>query len=120
MFGLFNNAVEMAELRKRVSALTDVNELLSRKNADLTNTMKSIETQVSAADCEFVIDFTAIRCFSIERQSYGHTGKTVLGYNLLTDSENRDAREWVLYCNEKQHQKLIDNFNRTKENNGTI
>ena len=120
MFGFFNSAVEISELRKKVSALTDVNELLTRDNANLTNTIKSIENQLSAADCEFVIDFNAIRCFSIERQSSGHTGKTILGYNLLTDSENRDVREWILYCNENQHKKLIDNFNQTKENNGTI
>lgn len=113
MLGFFNNATEVAELRKKVSILTVDNDRLISK-------IREIESQVDAAACEFVIDFTAIRCFSIERQEYGYTGKTLLGYNLLNDAENHGPREWILYCNEEQHQKLIDKFKLTKENNGTI
>lgn len=107
MFSFFKNTTEIAELRKKVSELTvDNNRLISK--------IKEIESQVNSAACEFVIDFNAIRCFSIERQEYGYTGKTLLGYNLLNDAENHGPREWILYCNEEQHQKLIDQFNRTK------
>lgn len=88
-------------------------QLLEQRIRDITAT-------TNASNQEFVIDFNAIRCFSIERQDYGCTGKTILGYNLLNDSVNYGPRQWVLYCSENQHQKLIDQFNRTKENNGTL
>lgn len=69
---------------------------------------------INSSNQEFVIDFNTIRCFSIERQDYEYTRKTVLGYTLLNDSENHGPREWHLYCSEKQHQKLIEQFNQTK------
>jgi hypothetical protein len=95
-------------------------EKAQSKIQELEYKIKDLTIAIDSSNQEFVIDFNAIRCFSIERQDYGYTGKTILGYNLLNDSENHGPREWTLYCSEKQHQKLIDQFNRTKENNGTL
>jgi len=89
-------------------------EKAQHKILQLENKIKDITVAINSSNQEFVIDFNAIRCFSIERQDYGYTGKTVLGYNLLNDSENHGPREWHLYCSEKQHQKLIEQFNQTK------
>jgi hypothetical protein len=89
-------------------------EKAQHKILQLENKIKDITVAINSSNQEFVIDFNAIRCFSIERKDYGYTGKTVLGYNLLNDSENHGPREWHLYCSEKQHQKLIEQFNQTK------
>jgi hypothetical protein len=89
-------------------------EKAQSKILKLENKIKDITVAINSSNQEFVIDFNVIRCFSIERQDYGYTGKTVLGYNLLNDSENHGPREWHLYCSEKQHQKLIEQFNQTK------
>lgn len=120
MLGFFNNAIELTQLRNTVIALRKENEALANTNKKLVSKAKDIEDEIKAASSEVMIDFTVIRCFSIERRQHGYTGKTILGYNLLNDVENHGPREWILYCNEEQHQKLIDKFKLTKENNGTI
>jgi hypothetical protein len=89
-------------------------EKAQSKILQLENKIKDMTVAISSSNQEFAIDFNAIRCFSIERQDHGYTGKTILGYNLLNDAENYGPREWHLYCSEKQHQKLIELFNQTK------
>lgn len=105
----FKNKIETSNLKVELENANTRIQLLEQHIRDIT-------AATAASNQEFVIDFNAIRCFSIERQDYGCTGKTVLGYNLLNDSENYGPREWVLYCSEKQHQKLVEQFNRTKGN----
>lgn len=105
----FKNKIETSNLKVELENANTRIQLLEQRIRDIT-------AATAASNQEFVIDFNAIRCFSIERQDYGCTGKTVLGYNLLNDSENYGPREWVLYCSEKQHQKLVEQFNRTKGN----
>lgn len=92
--------------------LQEANTNVERLKVELLNS----KTHEEVADATFAIDFNSIRCFSVER-NVSNSGKpiTILGYNLLTDGESIGPREWTLYCSAKQHETLVEQFNKQKK-----
>ena len=62
---------------------------------------------------EFAIDFNIMRAFSVERNKREDIPCTIIGY-LVKDGDNDSVREWYLYCSEKRHHEIIDDFKRFK------
>lgn len=68
----------------------------------------------------FAFDFKAVKVFSIERLANNDSERTVIGC-LLPEPVNLDGiitiknkvLEWTLYCNEVQHEMLVDEFKKT-------
>lgn len=109
-----------SKTKAKLKQLQHDNYSLHIENRRLEEKIKDIEIANNASACSFSIDFNTINCWSIERQQYGYTGKTILGYNLYTDEPCEKVREWVLYCNEEQHEKLVAEFNETKKERNAI
>jgi predicted RNase H-like nuclease (RuvC/YqgF family) len=102
----FNSRLEISNLKVK---LEDANANVERLKAELLRLKNNEDTSKATV----AIDFNKIKCFSIERNiSSNCTPCTILGYNLLTDTENTGPREWTLYCSAEQHEKLVEEFNK--------
>jgi uncharacterized coiled-coil protein SlyX len=83
-------------------------------------TLEKINNDVPASS--FVFDFNTVKVFSIERNFNDNRPATIIGYLLpepVTTEENgvviKDVvREWYLYCNQEQHEKLVEQFRKVK------
>lgn len=103
-----------SELQKRVGELEaevkEFQKVLDKINADVPAS-------------SFVFDFDTVKVFSIERNYSDNRPVTIIGYLLpepvTTTGEDgivvKDVvREWFLYCNQEQHEKIVEKFNNRK------
>ena len=104
-----------SELQKRVSELeTEVKQfqkVLDKINADVPAS-------------SFAFDFNTVKVFSIERNFNDNRPVTIIGYFLpearVVENDNgvitNDVvREWFLYCSQEQHEKLVEEFRKSKK-----
>ena len=103
----FTNKLEVSNLKVK---LEDANANVERLKAQLLK----LQNNEDISKATFSVDFSKIRCFSVERNESGYKPCTILGYNLLTDAENIGPREWTFYCSVEQHEKLVEIFNKQK------
>jgi len=103
----FTNKLEVSNLKVK---LEDANANVERLKAQLLK----LQNNEDISKATFSVDFSKIRCFSVERNESCYKPCTLLGYNLLTDAENIGPREWTLYCSAEQHEKLVEIFNKQK------
>lgn len=97
MFSSKADRITIADLNKRIDALTLYNEQLSKQVEDLG---------ISARNCTVVCDFKSMQAFSLERVTRGSSPATVVGYIRPDNS----VGEWYLRCNEEQHERLAKEF----------
>lgn len=120
MFSFVKNKLRVIELEKEVSELNDKLKNASVQLDAFKKTLDRINADVPASS--FMFDFDRIQVFSIERNFNDNRPVTIIGYLLpepVTTEENgviiKDVvREWYLYCNQEQHEKLIVEFNNRK------
>jgi hypothetical protein len=91
--------------------------------ADLKRAREENNIKVMA-DChgsEFVIDWTNLDAFSIERQGGAKVAYTIIGY-FAGSGEQRRVEEWKFFCSQEQHNKLAQEFRDgiAKKNNSTV
>jgi predicted RNase H-like nuclease (RuvC/YqgF family) len=103
----FTNKLEVSNLKVK---LEDANANVERLKVELLKMKTNEDTSKGTVP----VDFSKIRCFSVERNECGHRPCTILGYNLLSDAENIGPREWTLYCSAEQHENLVEYFNEQK------
>lgn len=102
-----------SELQKRV------NELEAEVKA-FQKTLEKINTEVPSST--FAFDFDAVKVFSIERNFGENRPVTIIGYLLPEPTVTEEngvvtkdtVREWYLYCDQKQHETLVEKFNNRK------
>ena len=91
---------------------------LERVKNELTAAQRLIDTvNKTMRDVSFSFDFEKMDAFSIERMAKDNLPCTVIGY-LLSKHEVKDGietrgtsvKEWYLYCSDKQHEKLVKDF----------
>lgn len=119
MFGLFKDRLD-----------GEINKLCETYEQKLAQQAKQIDALIKeredakkgdVATSTFSADFARMNAFAIERNVSGTTREvcTIIGYTLkepvvFTDgnvSEKDVVREWYLYCNQEQHEKLVKEFN---------
>jgi DNA repair exonuclease SbcCD ATPase subunit len=68
-------------------------------------------------DASFAFDFEKMNAFSIERMAKDNLPCTVIGYPLPkvevkdgVETTSTSINEWYLYCSDKQHEKLVKEF----------
>lgn len=88
----------------------EANQIIKKlmdENDSLKHLIEEIPAQQSMSNdsLKFEVDFKALRAFSIERIK----GKgTVIGYY----DKSEKVHEWTLFCSEKEHQKLAEQFRK--------
>lgn len=100
---------------------------LEKENAKLKKQLKEasdvIDTYNTAiASCTPLIDFDAMRVFSIERLVYNDRPATIVGHYMyepvieggVVVSEREKTKEWTLYCNNERHEELVTQFKEWK------
>lgn len=113
MFGL-TAKLRVVELEKKIieqeSLIKDYQKTIDKINADVPAS-------------SFSFDFNSVKVFSIERNYSENRPVTVIGYFLPEARvvENADGiitndivREWYLFCDQEQHEKLVEEFNKSK------
>lgn len=103
------------ELQKKVDEqeqkIKNFEEILDKINADIPAS-------------SFAFDFDTVKVFSIERNVNQNKPVTIIGYFLpearVVENDNgvitNDiVREWYLYCNQEQHEKLVEEFRKSKQ-----
>ena len=110
----FTNKLEVSNLKVK---LENANANVERLKAELLQAKSSEDTSKGTVS----VDFSKIICFSVERKESNYKPCTILGYNLVTDTESYAPREWTLYCSAEQHERLVKEFNeqKGKAKNGT-
>lgn len=110
-FILKNLHKEIIELKKEIKDLKENEELYIK---DLEYYSDFYANFHGISECEFVIDFSQINVFSIERQpaEEDYPEKTLICYK----TENSDVEEWEFYCSVDQHNKLVHEFIEYKKN----
>lgn len=111
---LENALLSKSELTKKV-------EKLEQEVKNYEEVLKRINTEIPASSFSF--DFDAVKVFSIERNINDNRPVTIIGYFLpearIVEQEgnvvtNDVVREWYLYCNQEQHEKLVEEFRKAK------
>lgn len=102
--------VENQDLKKRIADLENQVSNYARLIADINSDLTK---------CEFAIDFTTMRVFSIERHVSNNRPCTIIGHFVnepvvSSDGEmivDRDVtKEWTLYCSNERHAELVEKF----------
>lgn len=107
------NVVKVKELESQIAQL----------KADLKRAREENNVKVMA-DChasEFVIDWTNMDAFSIERQGGAKVAHTIIGY-YNTVNGVRTVDEWKFFCSQEQHNTLAQEFRDaiTTKNNSAV
>ncbi len=107
------NTLKVKQLEAQVESL----------KADLKRAREENNTKVMA-DChgsDFVIDWTNMDAFSIERQGGPKVAYTIIGYYNTVDGV-RTVDEWKFFCSQEQHNKLAQEFRDgiAKKNNSAV
>lgn len=122
MFSL-KNKLKVLELEKQV---VELEKKLANAGVQLDafkKTIDKINAEIPASSFSF--DFETVNVFSVERNINDNRPVTIIGYLLpepVTTTEESGVvtkdvvREWYLYCNQEQHEKLIEEFNKHKGN----
>lgn len=105
--------IELSELRLRISELEQANEKLAYANKVYQERLESDYNKAS-----YVIDWSAINAFSVERMWENGHQKTVIGYMLAEPVSTTEGgvttkdvvREWTLYCSHNEHERLVKEF----------
>jgi len=109
-----NSTIET--LKARNSQLECQVEALNKAIAD--NNSKNVK---EAAAATFVVDFSTLGAFSVERIIKHGVASTVIGYLVRDTTYNTEAhetthktevREWTLYCNQDHHEELVKEFKK--------
>jgi len=109
-----NSTIET--LKARNSQLECQVEALNKAIAD--NNSKNVK---EAAAATFVVDFSTLGAFSVERIIKHGVASTVIGYLVRDTTYNTEAhetthktevRKWTLYCNQDQHEELVKTFKK--------
>lgn len=106
-------------------------ERLLERNADLADDIQTLKERLARREskaenlCEvfgelhkssFSFDFKGGKAFSIERihdwmeETDGYVPVTVIGY-VKQEGENEVVGEWRFYCSQKEHERLVAEFN---------
>lgn len=118
MFGVRRRRIE--ELEHEVDTL---NECLVRSREDNNFLRKQIvEYQDVLKDqneytCDQLFDFAnpSINVFSIERQTRDNKWVTNIGYLIVGEkNEDKVVREWWMITSRSQHQKLVNEYKKSK------
>lgn len=102
------------ELERYTEALKNEREAFAQFKNKLTDTVRSEN---------FEFDFNAVKVFSVERNFKDNMPCTIIGYLLpepvvFTEGETSTkdvVREWYLYCDSAQHEKIIEQFKASKK-----
>ncbi len=88
------------------------------------NKIREIEIKLSQREnCAVYFNFNDpnISAFSIERLDFGTLSeRTVIGYYLRAAAsvngadEKKVIKEWTIFCGRKQHNQLVEEFNKSK------
>lgn len=111
---LENALLSKSELTKKV-------EKLEAEIKAYEETLKQINNEIPSST--FVFDFKAVKAFSVERNINNNVPVTIIGYFLpeaRVTEENGivttdTVREWYFYCNQEQHEKLVEEFRKSKK-----
>lgn len=107
-FGSIKHKIEISELK------IQLNDALQQAE-NLRHQLETLKVREVTANATPSVDFSKIRCFSVERNAANGYPHTILGYNLPTDAENTNPREWSIYCSAEHHEKLVEEFNKQKK-----
>lgn len=99
---------------------SEQDKLIKSYEADLKRLQKKQDDAV-VKDCqtsEFVVDWSKMNAFSIERHGGEKEAYTIIGYH----DKNNDVEEWKFYCSQEQHNKLAKEFKDaiTKQDNSPV
>ena len=91
---------------------------LERVKNELTSAQRLVDTINKAMrEASFSFDFEKMNAFSIERMAKDNLPCTVIGYPLPkvevkdgVETTSTSIKEWYLYCSDKQHEKLVKEF----------
>lgn len=116
MFSNLKLKVEISDLKDQIKDLeAQCNKLQLEKN-QIQAELNELKVREDSSKATPSIDFTKIRCFSVERNpNDGRRPCTILGYNLLTDPDGTGPREWTLHCSVEHHESLVEQFNKQKK-----
>lgn len=116
-----NWKIEKSDMKVRIGELEKELAGVKQQLANSNKVIDDINNELR--DTEFALDFNIFRVFSIERNVSNNKPCTIIGYYMnepviSSDGEmvvNRDVvKEWTLYCSDRVHRKLIDEFNQHK------
>jgi hypothetical protein len=93
-------------------------ESLKKELAASKDVIKSINDNISKGP--FAFDFKKMNVFSIERNVNANKPCTIIGYILKEPKEDSDGskdvvREWYFYCDDEQHNKLVEQFKAARK-----
>lgn len=116
MFSSLKLKAEIADLKDQIKNLgASCDRLRSEKDIAVAK-LNELKVREDSSKATPSIDFTKIRCFSVERNpNDGRRPITILGYNLLTDPDGTGPREWNLHCSAEHHESLVEQFNKQKK-----
>ena len=119
------NPVDVVEKNRRISELERelerYTEALKNEREAIELYKKKLTDTVRSENFEF--DFNAVKVFSVERNFKDNMPCTIIGYLLpepvvFTEGETSTkdvVREWYLYCDSVQHEKIIEQFKASKK-----
>jgi hypothetical protein len=92
--------------------------------ADLKRARESANRDVmqDCHECDFVIDWTNLDAFSVERHGGPKTAYTIIGYYVHHADKTKSVDEWKFFCSQEQHDKLAQEFRDaiTTKNNSAV
>ena len=104
MFNTLTNK-RIEALQKRIAELEADNNRL--------RTEQSEEVKKDVQSSNFVIDWTKLDAFSIERMGDVRDAYTVIGYWSTRENGSKTVQEWKFYCSKEQHEKLAQQFEKS-------
>lgn len=107
MFGSYLRANE----NKRIAALQKrIEELEADNNRLRTEQLQEIKDDVQSST--FVVDWSKLEAFSLERMGDVRDAYTVIGYWSTRENGSKTVQEWKFYCSKEQHEKLAKEFEK--------
>lgn len=95
----------------KIDELIEERDRYKREAEMLKLSLDKFYTDLS--DEEFAVDFNVMRAFAVERNKHDEIPCTIIGY-FVKDGDTDSVREWYLYCSEKRHHEIIDDFKKFK------
>ena len=117
MFGSKQRKIDKLEL-ENANLLEDIQILKDRLSRREEKTKNLSEVLDEVYKSSFSFDFKGGKAFSIERihdwddDIDGYLPVTVIGY-IKQEGENEVVGEWRFYCSQKEHDRLVSEFNAT-------
>jgi len=115
------NPIDLAEKNRRISELEKEITRYADALSQARNHIQEIKDGCRSASFEF--DFSAVKVFSVERNTRDDIPCTIIGYLLpepmIVTEDNvttkEVVREWYLYCDDVQHNKLVESFRESRK-----